>query len=111
MTRTSHRLVLGAGGVLGAAWTIGALCALEEVEGFDPRAADVIVGTSAGSILGALLGAGVRPDRCAITSSGFPSTASSTTTSRAPVAPPRAGRVSASDRRPCCGALPGIHCR
>jgi NTE family protein len=52
-------VVLGAGGVLGAAWTIGALCALEEVEGFDPRAADVIVGTSAGSILGALLGAGV----------------------------------------------------
>ena len=37
----------------------GALCALEEVEGFDPREADVIVGTSAGSILGALLGAGV----------------------------------------------------
>jgi NTE family protein len=55
-------LVLGAGGVLGAAWTIGALCALQEVEGFDPRAADVIVGTSAGSIIAALLGAGVPAD-------------------------------------------------
>lgn len=52
-------LVLGAGGVLGAAWMIGALRALEKVEGFDPRSADVIVGTSAGSVLAALLGAGV----------------------------------------------------
>jgi NTE family protein len=52
-------LVLGAGGVLGAAWTIGALCALEEVDGFDPRTAEIIVGTSAGAVLAALLGAGV----------------------------------------------------
>lgn len=56
---TQRGLVLGAGGVLGAAWTIGALCALQEVEGFDPRTADVIVGTSAGSVLAALLGAGL----------------------------------------------------
>ncbi len=52
-------LVLGAGGVLGAAWAVGALHALEEVHGFDPRDAEVIVGTSAGSVLAALLGAGV----------------------------------------------------
>ena len=52
-------IVLGAGGVLGAAWTIGALSALETVEGFDARDAEVIVGTSAGSVIGALLGAGV----------------------------------------------------
>ena len=32
-------LVLGAGGVLGAAWTIGALDALAEVEGFEPHTA------------------------------------------------------------------------
>lgn len=51
-------LVLGAGGVLGASWTIGALCALEEVEGFDIRGAELIVGTSAGSVLAALIGAG-----------------------------------------------------
>jgi NTE family protein len=51
-------LVLGAGGVLGAAWTIGALCALEE-SGFDPRSAEVIVGTSAGSVLAGLLASGV----------------------------------------------------
>jgi NTE family protein len=51
-------LVLGGGGTLGAAWMIGALCAMEEERGFDPRTADLIVGTSAGSILSALLGAG-----------------------------------------------------
>ncbi|MGH8893842.1 MAG: patatin-like phospholipase family protein [Actinomycetes bacterium] len=52
-------LVLGAGGVLGAAWTIGALQAITEVEGFDPAASDVIVGTSAGSVLASLLGSGL----------------------------------------------------
>ena len=52
-------LVLGGGGVLGAAWTVGALQAIEEVHGIDPREFDVIVGTSAGSVLGALVGAGV----------------------------------------------------
>lgn len=52
-------LVLGAGGVLGAAWSVGALVALEKVHGFDPRDADVIVGTSAGSVLASLLAEGV----------------------------------------------------
>ena len=51
-------LVLGGGGVLGAAWAVGALNALAQVHGFEPRDADVIVGTSAGSVLAALLGAG-----------------------------------------------------
>ncbi|MGH8868889.1 MAG: patatin-like phospholipase family protein [Actinomycetes bacterium] len=55
-------LVLGAGGVLGAAWTIGALKALEEVEGFDPGTVEVLVGTSAGSVLATLLGSGLTPD-------------------------------------------------
>jgi NTE family protein len=54
--------VLGAGGVLGAAWTIGALAAVAEVEGFDPHEADVLVGTSAGSVLAALLGSGLTVD-------------------------------------------------
>ncbi|MDP9825370.1 patatin-like phospholipase family protein [Kineosporia succinea] len=52
-------LVLGGGGVLGAAWLIGALTALEESRGLDARDADLILGTSAGSIIGALLAAGV----------------------------------------------------
>ena len=55
-------LVLGGGGVLGAAWAVGAIQAIEEVHGIDPRDFDVIVGTSAGSVLGALIGAGVGID-------------------------------------------------
>ena len=52
-------LVLGGGGVLGAAWAVGALKALKQVHGFEPaRDAEVIVGTSAGSVLAALIGAG-----------------------------------------------------
>ncbi len=50
--------VLGGGGTLGAAWMIGALCALEEDAGVDVRDALLIVGTSAGSILAGLIGAG-----------------------------------------------------
>ena len=52
-------LVLGAGGVLGFAWMVGALSALEGEEGFDARHVEVCVGTSAGSVLAALLGCGV----------------------------------------------------
>ncbi|MER5636290.1 patatin-like phospholipase family protein [Kitasatospora sp. NPDC002227] len=52
-------LVLGGGGMLGAAWTIGALCAIEETTGWRPGEAEVILGTSAGSILGTMLAAGV----------------------------------------------------
>ncbi|MEZ5186701.1 MAG: patatin-like phospholipase family protein [Candidatus Nanopelagicales bacterium] len=56
-------IVLGGGGILGAAWMVGALKAIEDVHGFDPRTADYIVGTSAGSVLTALLGAGVSVDQ------------------------------------------------
>lgn len=52
-------LVLGAGGVLGFSWAVGALTALEAEEGFDARDADVLLGTSAGSITAALLSCGV----------------------------------------------------
>lgn len=55
-------IVLGAGGVLGAAWTIGALAALQQSRGWDPREAEVLVGTSAGSVLAGFLGCGVAVD-------------------------------------------------
>lgn len=55
-------LVLGAGGVLGAAWTIGALAALHEADGWDPRQADVLIGTSAGSVLASALACGIGVD-------------------------------------------------
>jgi NTE family protein len=54
-------LVLGAGGVLGGAWLTGALHALAAETGWDPGSADYIVGTSAGSMVGALLACGVPP--------------------------------------------------
>ncbi len=52
-------LVLGGGGVVGQAYHAGVLAMLEHDVGWDPRKADVIVGTSAGSITGALLRSGV----------------------------------------------------
>lgn len=51
--------MLGAGGVVGQAFHSGVLAVLEHDYGFDARAADMIVGTSAGSITGALLRFGV----------------------------------------------------
>lgn len=60
-----YGLVIGAGAALGGAWALGALCSLQEREGFDPFRADVVVGTSAGSLLAALIGCGVPPRRMA----------------------------------------------
>lgn len=63
MTAPGHRigLVLGAGGVLGGAWLVGALDALAAETGWDPGGADHIVGTSAGSMIGALVASGIPP--------------------------------------------------
>src|SRR4051794_20812927 len=52
-------LVLGAGGVVGQAYHAGVLAALEHDLGWDPRTADLIVGSSAGSVTGSLLRLGV----------------------------------------------------
>ncbi|MGH2685492.1 MAG: patatin-like phospholipase family protein [Actinomycetota bacterium] len=57
MTRVG--LVLGAGGVVGQAYHAGVLAALEHDLGWDPRTADIIVGSSAGSVTGTLLRLGV----------------------------------------------------
>ena len=54
-------LVLGGGGVLGGAWLTGGLDALARETGWDPASADHIVGTSAGSMIGALCASGVPP--------------------------------------------------
>lgn len=63
MTGVRRGLVLGGGGVLGGAWAVGALEAMERRYGFTSASAEVIVGTSAGSLLAALLGAGVTVDQ------------------------------------------------
>ncbi len=50
-------LVLGGGGVTGIAWETGLIAGLAEL-GIDMAAADVIIGTSAGSVVGADIAAG-----------------------------------------------------
>jgi len=55
-------LVLGGGGVLGEAWLRSALAGLEAGSGYDLRDCGAFVGTSAGSIVAAVLAAGRRPE-------------------------------------------------
>ena len=55
-------LVLGAGGVLGAAWMTGVLPALQQRLPCALSNVDVIVGTSAGSVLAAALRCGASID-------------------------------------------------
>ncbi|KAF0809389.1 phospholipase glycoprotein [Alcanivorax sp. S71-1-4] len=56
-------LVLGCGGVAGGAWSIAALASLEQRLGWDARSADILIGTSAGAVLAALLAAGTPVSR------------------------------------------------
>jgi NTE family protein len=55
-------LVLGGGGVVGQAYHFAVLAVLQHDLRFDARRADMIVGTSAGSITGTLLRLGVSPE-------------------------------------------------
>ena len=55
-------LVLGGGGVLGEAWLRSCLAGIEAESGWDLRESDAFVGTSAGSIVAAVLAAGRRPE-------------------------------------------------
>lgn len=55
-------LVFGGGGVLGGTWAVGALAAWQDATGLKPHDADIIVGTSAGSVLAALVASGVSTD-------------------------------------------------
>jgi NTE family protein len=68
---TSVGVVLGAGGVVGAAYHGGVLTALAEA-GFDARDADIMVGTSAGSGVAATLRAGFPPGDLAARNLGRP---------------------------------------
>jgi NTE family protein len=55
-------LVLGGGGTLGEAWLRAVLAGIEAEAGWDLRDCDAFVGTSAGSIVAAVLAAGHRPE-------------------------------------------------
>lgn len=59
--RPPEVLVLGAGGILGEAWMSAVLAGIEDAAGFDARACDGYVGTSAGSIVAAGLAGGMSP--------------------------------------------------
>jgi NTE family protein len=55
---TNRALVLGGGGVTGVAWELGILAGLAQ-RGVDLGTADLVVGTSAGSVVGAQLASGL----------------------------------------------------
>src|SRR5580704_18844898 len=57
----SCALVLGGGGVTGIAWETGVIAGLAD-QGIDLAAADVIIGTSAGSVVGADITSGQEPE-------------------------------------------------
>jgi NTE family protein len=65
-------LVLGAGGTVGHAYHAGVLAALEEATSWRPDSAEVIVGTSAGSLVAALIRAGFSGSDLAGASLGKP---------------------------------------
>jgi NTE family protein len=56
-------LVLGGGGLLGEAWMSALLAGIEQASDFDSRRCEGYVGTSAGSIVTAVLAGGVSPAR------------------------------------------------
>ncbi len=55
-------LVLGGGGIAGYAFHAAVLAAVQEMTGYDPRTAEIILGTSAGAIAGAALRGGVATE-------------------------------------------------
>ena|SRR5215211_1638713 len=57
----TRALVLGGGGVVGIAWETGVLKGLRD-GGVDPNAADLVVGTSAGSVVGSQVRGGLSLD-------------------------------------------------
>jgi len=54
-------LVLGGGGITGIAWEIGLLAGLADA-GVDLTGAELVVGTSAGSVVGAQVTSGATPE-------------------------------------------------
>jgi NTE family protein len=58
---TQRALVLGGGGITGIAWEWGILAGLKAA-GVDLTGADLVVGTSAGSVVGAQVATGLDPD-------------------------------------------------
>jgi NTE family protein len=98
MTRVG--LVLGAGGVTGGAYHAGVLAALEEGTGWDPRTAEVVLGTSAGSVTGAALRANLSAADLVARTEGSPLSAEGSAL---------IGRASLPPQTPAPAARPGLH--
>ena len=98
-------LVLGGGGTIGAAYHAGVLAALHHDLGWDARRAEVVVGTSAGSLVGGLLRLGVPPDDLAALTVGGSALQSHPAVVKAlverPALPPFTLLVCATRRRDC----------
>src|SRR5215204_1215393 len=83
-------MVLGAGGTVGHAYHAGVLSALHDVFGWDARRVDLLVGTSAGSIVAAMLRAGMPATDLAARAMGTPlSPQGQAVALRAGLGPPR----------------------
>src|SRR3954464_4949424 len=98
-------LVLGAGGVLGGSWMAGALQAVSEELGWDPVAAETVVGTSVGAMVGGLLTCGVSPAYLVAHCSGEQPAGASAAPSRA--AASRAEGAAERERRGLTELAPG----
>jgi NTE family protein len=61
-TPPRRAFVFGGGGVLGFAWIVGALTALQHQLELVPGPDDLLIGTSAGAVAAGLLGSGVQVD-------------------------------------------------
>ena len=59
----SFALVLGGGGTVGVSWSLGVLASVRDAIGLDPAGAHITIGTSAGSVVAALLGDGDLKDQ------------------------------------------------
>ncbi|TAL15782.1 MAG: hypothetical protein EPN99_13075, partial [Frankiales bacterium] len=68
-------VVMAAGGLIGQAFHLGVLSALQEITGFDARRAQTLVGTSAGSLVAAGLAAGLAADDLIAAVTGEPMSA------------------------------------
>jgi NTE family protein len=83
-------LVLGGGGVTGIAWELGLLAGLAEA-GVDLTRADLVVGTSAGSVVGAIVTSGEPLERAYERQLGLPPATVPTQSQRG--APEKSARV------------------
>lgn len=103
-------LVLGAGGIAGHAFHAATLDALAAVTGWSPNAATVIVGTSAGSAVAALVRGGLSPADIARRAAGEPMSAAATRLVQQRMHDAHASGAENSSRAPtpeAAGARPG----